>query len=233
VAQELQHCWTVSTVAIHRLVEEHAATRGGVAAIVDRDRALSYRELNHAANAVARRLMARGFRRGAHACVRMPRSAELAVVLLAVLKGGGCYTWSDPARGESECPPGLSLRPVPPQPRCAAVGPAGQSGAVPATGTTGERHLSLDVTAAIDDRTQASPNLPVVSRGSDTACVLQDGDGAPVVLVPHATIAALRSRAVTHPTSWRGDAGAFDLWMALMAGTTAVVEAPVVRVVAA
>lgn len=226
----MHRCWTVSTVAIHRLVEEHAATRGGVAAIVDRDRALSYRELNHAANAVARLLMARGFRRGAHACVRMPRGAELAVVLLAVLKGGGCYTWSDPARGESECPPGLSLRPVPPEPRRGAVGPAGPSGAFPATG---ERHLPLDVTAAIDDRTQASPNLPVVSRASDTACVLQDGDGAPVVLVPHATIAALRSRAVTHPTSWRGEAGAFDLWLALMAGTTAVVEEPLVRVVAA
>jgi hypothetical protein len=49
-----------------------------------------------------------------------------------------------------------------------------------------------------------------------------------VVNVPHATIAALRPRPqdIPQPTPWVADPGAFDLWIPLMAGTTAVVEAP-------
>ena len=72
--------------AIHRVIEQHAVTRGELMAIVDRDRSCSYRDLNYRANALARRLHAHGFRRGGHACVRLPRGINLATTLLAILK---------------------------------------------------------------------------------------------------------------------------------------------------
>lgn len=191
--------------SIHRVIEQHAATRGALIAIADRDRSCSYRELNYTANALARYLIARGFHRGGHACVRMARGIDLAAVLLAVLKAGGSYTWSDPDRTACSAPHGVSI-----------------STAVEETET---RYLHLDVTAVLADRVSSCPNLPILTRGTDIACVLQDGD-RPAVIVPHATITALRSKAVTHPTPWLGEPGAFDLWMALMAGTTAIVEDP-------
>ena len=56
--------------AIHRLVEHRAAAGGEVLAYVDDSRTLTYGDLNMRANAVARALMASGFRRGAVAAVR-------------------------------------------------------------------------------------------------------------------------------------------------------------------
>ena len=41
---------------------------------------------------MARQLMAAGFRRGMRAQVKMAPSVNLAVVLLAILKAGGCYS---------------------------------------------------------------------------------------------------------------------------------------------
>lgn len=194
----------VTNVAIHRVIEQHAATRAACPAIVDTDRTLTYRELNYAANAVARRLAAHGFRRGGHAIVRMPRGGDLAITLLGVLKSGGSYTWSDPGRSRSPLPDGVSLT-------------------ADAAGTEA-RYLHIDIAAALAQPGGCSPNLPVMTRGSDLACVLQGDSESPAVLVPHATISALAARGVSHPTPWTGEPGAFDLWMALMAGTTAVVE---------
>jgi non-ribosomal peptide synthetase component F len=202
----------VTNESIHRVIEHHAATRGDLMAIAGPDRARSYRELNYGANALARYLVAQGFRRGRHACVRMPRGIDLATILLAILKAGGAYTWSDPERTESSDPAGLSI--------CA--------------GTHGQetRYLHLDVTSALAEPVSCCPNLPILTRATDVACVLLESGGPPV-MVPHATITALRSRAVTHPTPWTGEPGAFDLWMALMAGTTALVEGQRADIVAA
>jgi hypothetical protein len=202
----------VETGAVHRIVEQHAASRGNLPAVVDGDRCLSYTELNYAANGIARRLMAAGFRRGARATVRMHRSSDLAIVLLAILKAGGAYTWSDPARETADLPSGVSFQ-------CGL--------------TRGEdRYTFLDVSAALAAPIVYSPNLPVVARGCDVACVIGDGAADPI-LVPHATITALRAQAVPHPTPWTGDGGSFDLWMALMAGTSAIVESQTAAVAVA
>lgn len=204
MAHRLHPIRCVMTASIHRVIEQHAATRGNLPAVVDGTCTISYRELNATANAVARHLMAAGFRRSGHATVRMPRGVDLAITLLAVLKAGGAYTWDDPDRHASPMPIGVSF----------------------STGVVGseEQYLHLDLAPVLRERLACSPNLPVLTRGTDVACILRECDGSPAVIVPHATIAALRSKAVPHPTPWVGDAGAFELWMALMAGTTAIVE---------
>ena len=84
-----------ATRAIHRIIEQHAAVRGDAPALLGDGRMLSYRDLNQRANAVARCLLAHGFRRGATALINMPRSFDLAVICLGVLKAGGAYAWLD------------------------------------------------------------------------------------------------------------------------------------------
>lgn len=175
--------------AIHRLIEQQAASHGGALAFADDSRALTYRELNCRANVLARALVAAGFRRGAVAEVRMGRSADLVVTLLAVLKAGGAYRWTCEAGSAEVC--------------------------------------GVDVTRLLDGVCQPSPNLPVLVRGSDVACVTPDG-----VLVPHATVAALARHEVPRDVEWTEAAGALDVWMALMTGATVTFTAAPVSVAA-
>lgn len=188
----------VTIVAIHRIIENQAATRGESLAYVDDRRAMTYRELNYRANAVARALMANGFRRGCIAAVRMERSAELLVTLLAVLKAGGAYMWIDTAAGS--WPHGVSI---------VQRGAGGE-----------DRCQALDLSPALAGGVQPSANLPVLTRGSDVACVLRDGSGAPGVLVPHSTVVALLQQQPGAAVDWSGDNSAIDVWVALMTGAT-------------
>jgi non-ribosomal peptide synthetase component F len=176
-------------------------------AIVDRERVTTYCELNHRANALARRLRERGLTRGSLAIVQIPKSTDLAVVLLAVLKAGACYAWVEPGS-----PAGDAL----PASFCIAREYSG----------TEQQYLALDIDSALRDAAALpAPNLPVLTRCADVACVLPDLDGHPQVLVPHATIAAL-PRTRTRPQAWEGCAGALDLWMALMSGATLSIGRP-------
>ncbi len=194
----------MTAATVHRIIEQHAATRGSGIAISDAGRVMTYRDLNFRANMLARRLQASGVRRGAHATVTMAPGADLAVTLLAILKLGGCYTWMAPEPFGSE-PVGVSV----------AVSPGAE--------TSDARYLHLELTAALAETPTCSPNLPIGARGTDTACVLRNADGSDV-FVPHATIVALAERALPREGAWGTDPAAFDLWMPLMAGSTAVVE---------
>jgi len=190
----------VEDVVIHRRIEQHAATRGDAPAIIDGFGMLTYRVLNQRANMVARELINHGFRRGNHAIVSMPHGADVAAVLLGIMKAGGAYAWRPDSAGER---PSVVI----------AVRP----GAV--------AHASVDLTQALGSSPRPGPNLPVLVRGWDLACVL--GEAAQTILVPHQTIATL-----TLPDSlsiaWAGDPGAFDLWAGLMAGVTVAIERPLV-----
>ena len=94
-------------IAIHRAVEHQAAVRGESPAYIDDKRTLTYRELNGRANALARALMASGFKRGSLAAVRWRTSAEVVITLLAVLKAGGAYMRIDD--DDPSWPYGLSI----------------------------------------------------------------------------------------------------------------------------
>ncbi len=189
----------VENLAIHRLVEQQSALRGDAPAIVDATGTIAYRELNHRANAIARYLINHGFRRGTHAVVSMPRGAELAAVLLAILKAGGSYSW----RAARSPLPQTVLRLAP--------------NAMAESLTS-----SIDLAPVLRAPAQAGPNLPVLVRASDIACVIGD-DPASGVLVPHATIASIHQMPSADQT-WSEDSGAFDLWAGLMAGATLTVE---------
>ncbi|MBB5122447.1 amino acid adenylation domain-containing protein [Streptomyces eurocidicus] len=78
-------------------IEARAARTPGATALVSGPETLSYAELNARANRLARHLTALGVRPGALAAVALPRSTDLVVALLAVLKAGGAYLPLDTA----------------------------------------------------------------------------------------------------------------------------------------
>ena len=198
----------MTALSVNRIIERQAATGGDRVGIEDGDVRLTYHELNHRANAVARELISRGLRRGSDVVACMERGPELAIVLLAILKAGAAYTWLDPGDADGRWPYGVSLP---------------DDGVPRAPIDTG--------TLAIASRHM--PNLPIVTRGDDIACVLRYPDGRPGVLIPHATIAALQAHPIPEQALWSGDAAALDLWLPLMAGATVTLATPPARVAAA
>ena len=81
---------------VPELFESVAARFPDAPAVIYHDNTLSYARLNERANRLARHLIGRGVGPDSLVAVAMPRSIELIVVLLAVLKAGGAYLPLDP-----------------------------------------------------------------------------------------------------------------------------------------
>ena len=86
-----------SNECVHQLFEARAATTPDAIAVIDRDRQLTYRELNERANQLAHHLRSAGVTGDTFVGVSLERSLEMIVGLLAILKAGGAYVPLDPA----------------------------------------------------------------------------------------------------------------------------------------
>ncbi|MHA6616154.1 non-ribosomal peptide synthase/polyketide synthase [Pseudonocardia sp. DLS-67] len=73
-----------------------ARDRPDAVAVRDRRTELTYAELDARSDALAHRLVAQGVRPGSRVAVVLPRSADLIVAVVGVLKAGGCYVPIDP-----------------------------------------------------------------------------------------------------------------------------------------
>ncbi|WP_170301571.1 non-ribosomal peptide synthase/polyketide synthase [Saccharopolyspora hirsuta] len=90
----------VPEATVPELFEARAARHPEATAVVSEGASLTYGELNARANRLARLLVERGSGPGSVVAVVLPRSAELIVALLAVLKSGAAYLPVDPAYPE-------------------------------------------------------------------------------------------------------------------------------------
>jgi acyl-coenzyme A synthetase/AMP-(fatty) acid ligase len=196
-------------MAVHRIIEANAATRGDATAIADARITLSYRELNQRANMAARHLIAHGFRRGVVATVNLPRSAETAVILLGILKAGGAYVLIDAETSDAAWPPGVSL--------------------ADRTELDEVRYRAVEMMPALARALQSCANLPIIAKASDVACAIPARNGSPLLLVPHATIMSLQRSAASPFVEWSDEPGAFDLWAGLMSGAAVMLIDPALR----
>ncbi|MGY2290395.1 non-ribosomal peptide synthetase [Pseudomonas sp. SDO528_S397] len=81
---------------IHALIEARVAAHPDDLAMLVGEQSFDYRQLNARANLLARRLRARGVGPEVRVGVLLPRSAQMVVALLAILKAGGTYVPLDP-----------------------------------------------------------------------------------------------------------------------------------------
>ncbi|MEV0276877.1 amino acid adenylation domain-containing protein [Streptomyces sp. NPDC050610] len=86
----------VPDASLPELFEAQAARTPDATAVVFEDEELSYAELNARANRLARQLLAHGAGPERFVAVALPRSADLVVSLLAVVKAGAGYVPVDP-----------------------------------------------------------------------------------------------------------------------------------------
>ncbi|MGH3854142.1 MAG: amino acid adenylation domain-containing protein [Pseudonocardiaceae bacterium] len=94
--EQLLHSWNdtacpLPPVTVPVLFEAQVAGTPRAVAVVSGDTTLTYRQLNAAANRLAHALVARGVGPEQVVALALPRSADLIVAILAVLKAGGAY----------------------------------------------------------------------------------------------------------------------------------------------
>jgi amino acid adenylation domain-containing protein len=81
---------------LHGRFEEQVRRTPDAVAAIDRDRQLSYAELNSRANRLARTLLSLGLTKGGFVGILLNRGCDFVTAMLAVFKAGGAYVPLDP-----------------------------------------------------------------------------------------------------------------------------------------
>ncbi|MFJ2192060.1 amino acid adenylation domain-containing protein [Kitasatospora sp. NPDC087861] len=212
----------LATPTVPELFARQAERTPDAVAVVDGDRALTYRRLDELAGRLAGRLIGRGVRRGDRVAVLMERSADLVVTLLAVWKAGAAYVPVDaayPARRVAfmVADSGASLV------ACSAA--AGDS--VP------EGVESIVVT---DDVSGDASTVPVCPGDLAYVMYTSGSTGVPKgAAVPHRSVAELVGNpgwavdpgdAVLMHAPHAFDASLFEIWVPLASGARVVIAEP-------
>jgi len=178
----------VPSATLPALFEAQVGRTPEAVALVVAGQALSYAELNRRANRLAHHLIGQGIGPEDIVALCLPRSLDLVVALLAVLKAGSAYLPLDPGLAEAE----LGALPEAGGPRCVIV--TGESGgSVPG----GHRVLRLDdadlvralAVAAASDPTDAERIRPLDPHNPACIVYTSGSSGPPkAVVVAHAGV---------------------------------------------
>ncbi|CAM5354015.1 amino acid adenylation domain-containing protein [Streptomyces abikoensis] len=214
-------------------VEARAARTPHATALVHGAETLTYAELNARANKLARHLAGLGVRPGTVAAVALPRSTELVVALLAVLKAGGAYLPLDIAD------PAARLRDMlrTAAPVCVVTDRAG-SAALPAGAPPAVALDDPAVREALAAHLPTDPGRALTPQHPAYVLHTSGSTGAPKgVVVPHSAIDNrlrwMQGRyplapgdRVLHKTPAGFDVSVWELFWPLREGATLVVAGP-------
>ena len=207
---------------VHEQFTARATSTPDATALVFDERRLTYRELDERADQLAARLWATGVRAGDVVALHLPRSVELIVSMLGILKAGAAY---------------LPLDPSHPIDRLAFMVRKGGASALIADGTVPAalasavpHHLSCTEDATSPARVTPPSSSPVTSPASPAYVMFTSGStGQPKgVLIPHQGIARLvrdtdyvrftPDDCVAFASNPAFDAATFEIWGALLNG---------------
>ncbi|WP_246114156.1 non-ribosomal peptide synthetase, partial [Streptomyces montanus] len=176
----------VPDTTVPALFAERAAATPDTVAVVSGEESLTYRELDERAERLAHGLAGRGVGPESVVAVALPRTADLVVALLGVLKAGAGYLPIDPAYPSrrlefilSDAAPSLVLT------------DAGAAGVLPATGIPAVHLVDIEREASAADPASADP-VPVAPRPDNVAYVMytSGSTGTPKgVAVTHRNVA--------------------------------------------
>jgi amino acid adenylation domain-containing protein len=201
--------------AVHHLFEAQARRRPDSPALLAADGVLTYAELNHRAERLARVLAGHGVGPEVPVTVLLPRTPDLVVALLATLKAGGAYLPLDPSH-----PPTHHARLI------AAARAQVAIAAATAVLPQGVTRVTVDAT-----QPEGAPELPSSSNPDALAAILftSGSTGAPKgVMVTHRNVVRLLfgvdycdfgpdcTFAFMAPIAF--DAATFEIWGALLHG---------------
>ncbi|MFF8919313.1 amino acid adenylation domain-containing protein [Streptomyces sp. NPDC015032] len=218
---------------VPELFESSVVRHGPALAVVFGENTLDYAELNARANQLARRLIADGVAPDTLVAVAIPRSIDLVVVILAVLKAGGSYLPLDPgypmdrlSHMVSDARPVLLVR---------AAGVTSPDGSVPEIVVDDPEFRAQCARERTDNVAAEERHCPLLPAHLMYVIYTSGSTGVPKgVAVPHSGVADL----VATQRSWLGtgpgdrvlqwasisfDAAFWDLTLGLLSGATLVV----------
>jgi amino acid adenylation domain-containing protein/non-ribosomal peptide synthase protein (TIGR01720 family) len=220
-----------SCTTVPELFAATAARHSTAVAVVSDDSSLTYAQLDEAANRLAALLRRHGVRTDARVAVAVPRSVDLVVALLAVLKAGGAYLALDPANPRER----IELMLVDSSPVVVLATEATRTGL--ASGARVPPIISLDdpqVVAALAELPPTAPPMTAAALSLAQICYTSGSTGAPKgVGLTHRSLVRLANRpgySVNGPGEICSqlapiafDASAYELWATLLNGATLVI----------
>ncbi|REK84551.1 amino acid adenylation domain-containing protein [Streptomyces inhibens] len=236
--EPVPECWqrgpsrALPDTAVHELVARQAAAAPDRTAVISGETVLTYHELDERAEQLAAVLQERQAEGGAVDTVALwlPRSADLVVAMLAVLKAGRAYVPLDPSLGRSRAEQVIA-----------------ESGARIVVSTPAEAAalaLPGGVTAVTPDATPGRTSRAAAANGGEALCCViytSGSTGTPKgVAVPHRSVVDLcqwHHRRFAFTTADRSavvcsqsfDASILEIWPALTAGASVTVVDETVR----
>lgn len=218
----------VPDTTVHELVARRAAELPASLAVISGDIRLTFRQLHDRAAQLASALRLRHPEGGAEVALWLPRSADLVVAMLAVLKAGCSYVPLDPSLGRARAEQ--------------IVAECGARVVVSTRDGADALELPAGVTVVPPDAT-APPAPRALGAGDEPCCVLytSGSTGTPKgVVLPHRAVVDLcewqRERFAFTPAdrsavvcSQSFDASLLEIWPALTAGASVTIADEEVR----